>query len=72
MNYSFKCNKDSCCDHITGVVKVYVYGCVNLLGPKCAVCLCVCICVLACEFSSLEVKYDRFRNRDEGTWQTSR
>ena len=21
------------------------------------------------EFSSLEVKYDRFRNRDEGTWQ---
>ena len=42
------CNKDSCCEHITGAVNIYLYGCVSLLAPECAVCLCVCVCVSVC------------------------
>ena len=33
-----QCNKDSCCKHITGGVNIYLYGCVSLLAPECAVC----------------------------------
>ena len=37
-----QCNKDSCCEHITVGVNIYLYGCVSLLAPECAECLCVC------------------------------
>ena len=38
-----QCNPDSCWEHITGRVNVYLYGCVSLLAPVFAVCLCVCV-----------------------------
>ena len=40
-NNSFSVNTDSCCEHITGGVNIYLYGCVSLLAPVCAVCLCM-------------------------------
>ena len=40
-----QCNKNSCCEHITGGVNIYLYGCISLLAPECAVCFCVCMCV---------------------------
>ena len=36
-----QCYTDSCCDHITG--GVYLYGCVSLLAPVCAVFLHLCV-----------------------------
>ena len=45
--------KDSCYEHITVGVNIYLYWCVSLLGPECAVCLCVCVCVcFLCEIKS--------------------
>ena len=32
--------------YIAGGVNVYLYGCVSLSAPVCAVCLCVCVCVI--------------------------
>ena len=32
-----------CCEHITCGVDIYLYGCVSLLVPVCAVCLCLCV-----------------------------
>ena len=43
-----QCNTDSCCKHITGGVNIYLYECVNLLAPECAVSLCECVCVCVC------------------------
>ena len=40
----------SCCDHITGGVNVYLYGCVILLVPECAMCLFVCVCDIKSEY----------------------
>ena len=37
-----QCNTDSWCEHIAGGGNVNLYGCVCLLAPVCAVCLCVC------------------------------
>ena len=34
-----QCNTDSCCEHITGGVNIYLFGCVSRLKPVCAVCL---------------------------------
>ena len=34
-----KCIKGSCCEHITGGVNVYLFRCVSLLTPDCAVCV---------------------------------
>ena len=31
-------NKDSCCEHTTGGVHIYLYGYVSLLAPECVVC----------------------------------
>ena len=44
-----QCNTDSCCEHITSGVNIYLYGCVSLLAPVCTVCtVCVCVCVCVC------------------------
>lgn len=32
-----------CCEHITGGVYIYFYGCVSLLAPLCGVFVCLCI-----------------------------
>ena len=34
--------------HKTGVVNIYLYGCVNLLAPVCCIFVCVCVCVSVC------------------------
>ena len=34
-------NTGSCCEHITGVGNMYLYGCVTLITPVCAMYLCV-------------------------------
>ena len=50
-----QCNKCCCYEHITVVgANIYLYGCVSLLAPECAVCLCVCVCrcVFVCEIKS--------------------
>ena len=39
-----QCNTDSSCEHMAGGVNVYLYGCVSLLVPECAVYLCVYVC----------------------------
>ena len=39
---TIQCNTDSCCEHIAGGVYIYLYGCVSLLVPDCAMYLCVC------------------------------
>ena len=31
---------------------IYLYGCVSLLAPECAVCVCVCVCVFLCVISN--------------------
>ena len=40
-----QCNSDSCFEHIAGGADIYLYGCVSLLAPVCAVCLCLYECV---------------------------
>ena len=45
-------NKDSCCEHITSGVNIFLYGCASLLAPECAVCLCVFTCVWVCDIKS--------------------
>ena len=56
-----QCNKDSCCEHITDDVNIYLYGCVSLLAPECAVCLCVyvfvCVCVISNQITSKNPHY---------------
>ena len=49
---SVLCDKDNCCEHITGGVNVYLYGLFSLLAPKCAVCLCVCLCLFVSNIKS--------------------
>ena len=41
VNYSFiiLCNKSSCCEHLTGGLNIYLYECVSLLAPECAMCV---------------------------------
>ena len=48
------CNKGSCCEHITGGVNIYLYGCVSLLAPECVVYLCVFVfvCVISNQSTS--------------------
>ena len=38
--------------YIAGGVNVYLYGCVSLSAPVCAVCLCVCVCVISNQSTS--------------------
>ena len=47
-----QCNTDNCCEHITGVMLIYIYMCVcvSLLAPVCAVCLFVCMCDMKSEY----------------------
>ena len=45
-------NTGSYFEHITGGVNIYLYGCVSLLVPECAVCLCVYFCVFVCDIKS--------------------
>ena len=53
VNYSFSVIKIAAGEHITGGVNIYLYGCVSLLAPECAVCLlCVCVCVCVCDIIS--------------------
>ena len=42
-----KCNKCSCSEQITGGINIYLYGCVSVLAPECAVCICVFLCVIS-------------------------
>ena len=42
------CNRNSCCEHITDGVNIYLYRCVSILAPTCPVCVCVCVCVCMC------------------------
>ena len=30
-----QCNRNCCCEHITGGVNIYLYGCVSVLTPVC-------------------------------------
>ena len=39
-----QCNTDSCCEHLTGGVNIYLYGCVGLLVSERAVYLCLHMC----------------------------
>ena len=43
-----QCDLDSCCGHMTGGFNIYLYGCVSLLVPECAVYLCSHVCVFVC------------------------
>ena len=36
-----ECDTDSCCEHKTGGVNIYLYGYTIILAPVCAVCLCL-------------------------------
>ena len=45
------------CEHITGDVNIYLYGCVGLLAPESAVCLCVCMCVISSQSTSKKQYY---------------
>ena len=57
-----KYNTDSCSEHITGGVNLYLSGCVGRLAPVCDVCfwvrararagVCVCLCVISNESTS--------------------
>ena len=38
--------------HKTGVVNIYLYGCVNLLAPVCCIFVCVCVCLCVCNIKS--------------------
>ena len=51
MNY---CNKNSCYEHITVGVNIYLYG-VSILAPECVVCLCVCVSV--CLWDQIKKKH---------------
>ena len=42
------CNRNSCCEHITDGVNIYLYRCVSILAPTCPLCVCVCVCVCVC------------------------
>ena len=58
VNYSvIKCNKGSCCEPITGCVNIYLYGCVSLLVPECAVCVPVFLCVISNQGTSKKPHY---------------
>ena len=58
VNYSFnQCKRSSCCEHITGVVNIYLYECVSLLAPECAVCVCVFVCVILNQSTSKKPHY---------------
>ena len=43
-----ECNKDSCCEHITVYVNIYLYRCFSLPASDCSVCLCVFMHVSLC------------------------
>ena len=49
-----QCNTNICCEHITGGVTTYLYGCITLLTSKCALCLCVLVsmCVISNQSTS--------------------
>ena len=38
-----QCNTESCCEHITGSINIYLYACVSPLAPVFAMCLWVCV-----------------------------
>ena len=40
-----QCNTDSCCEHMTDGVNIYLQRCASLLVWVCCVSLCVCVCV---------------------------
>ena len=50
IEFFIHCNKDSCCEHVTVGLNIYLYGSIILLTPECAVCVCVCVCV--CDIKS--------------------
>ena len=45
-----QCNTDSCCEHITGDVNIYLHYLCRSFDPSlCCVCVCVCcVCVCVC------------------------
>ena len=45
--WNIQCSKDICLVHLTGGVNIYLYGCINLSVPECAVCCCLCVCVIS-------------------------
>ena len=49
-----QCNKDSCCEHITVGVNIYIYdySCASLLLTEFAVCHCVLVCVISNQSTS--------------------
>ena len=49
---SIQCYKDTFCEHITGGANIYLYGCVILLTPECAMCLCVLVCICISDIKS--------------------
>ena len=49
-----------CCEHITGGVYIYFYGCVSLLAPLYAVCFCLCIYVCLISKQSAVPNLDSF------------
>ena len=62
-----QCNTDSCCEHITGGVNMYLYGGVSLLAPDRVVCVRVCVFILFYRRASSVFHY--FIDINEGTVQ---
>ena len=58
-NYLFNVIKDSCSEHITVGSNIYLFGCVSLLAPECAECICLCVfvCVVSNESTSKKPHY---------------
>ena len=58
-NYLFNVITDSCSEHITVGLNIYLFGCVSLLAPECAECGClwVFVCVISNESTSKKPHY---------------
>ena len=52
-----QCNTHNSCEHITGGVNIYLYGCVSLMTPEFALCLSLCVCVILNQSTSKKSHY---------------
>ena len=50
-------NTGKCCEHVTGGVNIYLYGCVSLLALEFALCVFVFVCVISNQSTSKKPHY---------------